>query len=329
MLRLRIFFLLVLVVICITLIGFIAYVMQSEPTRFQSRTSEREFSSLVGVRRFGPLTVGGDMISGFEGWTFAPQKTIPASTFYVAIVQDGYWCSLEDCDFTGALIKTMGGWLEMTNSKVFPDSVGIVGLDLEENKNVKSITIIGDSHSKIAGIYPNIGIRDLFTILRLHPDLAHFGLLKGVDAFGQLKVGEKSPIQPGDPTGLRDAQKTSFPYFHIPFGKKFYVFSLQKKLFGKGYCAFFECEPPDDYPQGSYIEELGGWFSSDGTAETARAFGLNPDTIAKGKESLVVVTDSAGTIVAIHPNKTFADILGILSQHKDLIDVEKWYAMKK
>ena len=323
------YFLVIPAVLCSILIGIVIYGMQSKSIQPQSKAHERNFSSLISVKEFGPLVVGGDMpFGGFEGWTFAPHKTIPASAFYVAIVQDDYWCSLENCDFIGALVKTMGGWLQMTNRDVFPDVKGITGLDLKKNNNIKSITIVGDSHSKIAGMYQNIGIQDLLTILRLHPDLAHMGLLKGVDTFGPLKVGEKSPIQPGDPTGLRDIKQTSFPYLHIPTGKKFYVFSLQKKLLGNGYCAFFECEPPNDYPQGSYIEELGGWFSSDGTAETIRAFGLNPDKVAKGEESLVVVTDPNGTIAAIHPGNTFTDILGILSQHKDLVDVEEWYANK-
>src|SRR3989338_66106 len=316
------YFLVISAVLCIVLIGIVIYGMQS-------KSNERNFSSLVSMKEFGPLAVGSDMpIGGFEGWTFAPHKTIPASAFYVAIVQDDYWCSLENCDFIGALVKTMGGWLQTTNSEVFPDVKGIMGLDLEKNNNIKSITIVGDSHSKIVGIYPNIGIQDLLSILRLHPDLAHFDLLKGVDTFGPLKVGEKSPIQPGDLTGFQKGILSEFPNSTIPLGEKFYVFSLQKKLLGNGYCAFFECEPPNDYPQGSYIEELGGWFSSDGIRETARAFGLNPDKVAKGEESLVVVTDPNGTIAAIHPGNTFADILGILSQHKDLVDVEEWYANK-
>lgn len=286
--------------------------------------SEQSMSA-ISARKFGPLAIGGDMISGYGDWTFAPHKTIPASSFYVAIVQDDYWCSLEDCDLIGALIQTMGGWLEMTNEDVFPDIKEIVGFDSEENENIKSIVIIGDSTSKIAGIYPNKGIKELESILRLHPELVHFDLLKGVHEFGSLRVGEQAPLQPGDPTGFQEGELSTFPYTRIPSGKKFYVFSIQKKLLGKGYCAFFECEPPNDYPHGSYIEELGGWFSSDGSAETARAFGLDPDHVAKGEKSLVVVTDSAGTIRAIHPGRTFADILGILSQHKDLVDVKEWY----
>jgi hypothetical protein len=53
---------------------------------------------------------------------------------------------------------------------------------------------------------------------------------------------------------------------------------------------------------------------NDGEEKTARLFGLDPKKVREGKESLVVVTDSKGIIVAIHPGKTLSDTLSILRQ---------------
>src|SRR3989338_135772 len=142
------YFLVISAVLCIVLIGIVIYGMQSKSIQPESKIDERNFSSLVSVKEFGPLAVGSDMLfGGFGGWTFAPHKTIPASAFYVAIVQDDYWCSLENCDFIGALVKTMGGWLKMDNADGFPDVKGIMRLDLEKNKKKKKITIFFYSYS--------------------------------------------------------------------------------------------------------------------------------------------------------------------------------------
>lgn len=282
----------------------------------------------LGVWEFGPLTLGSRMPTGDPGnGTFAPYKEIPLSKFYIVIVQDKHWCIVEDCGIEGALVQTMGGWLQMEKRSIFPDLDEMVGLDLEKNKKVKSLVIIGDHEGNMVGIYPNKNLKDIPEILTFYPELADINLLKGVREFGSLKVGEIAPLKPGDPTGYKDDGKVSHPYYqtHIPKGKKFYVFIFNKHLLGLGYCAFFACETKFDYPNGSYIDDLGGWFSSDGKPETARVFGLDPAKIAQGKQSLVVVTDSKGIIVSLHPNKTLKDIMGILAQHKGLVDMKKIY----
>ena len=56
-----------------------------------------------------------------------------------------------------------------------------------------------------------------------------------------------------------------------------------------------------------------------------KLFGLDPREVLGGKLSLVVLTDSKGIIVALHPNKTISDALSILRQHPDLADVEGLY----
>ncbi len=275
-----------------------------------------------GVREFGPMILGKEAPFGQGSGTFHPYLTVPKSKFYITVAEEGLFCILEDCALAGALVHTMGGWLQGEKTGD-PTSSELLGLD--RDTTVASIIVMSDGDNKIVGIYPNKGLKDVLPILRLHPDLVDFSLLKGVDAFGPLKIGAPAPLKPGDPTGYRAGEPDSYPFTHIPSGKKFYVFSFQKELFGREYCAFYECESPEDYPNGSSIEDLGGWFSSDGTPETTRKFGLDPGRIAAGEASLVVVTDSVGTLVAIHPDKTIKDILSILRQHPEIADIEQLF----
>ncbi len=224
----------------------------------------------------------------------------------------------------------MGGWLEMEKgAQAIQESFD---LDSEQMDQIKSIVIIGNQKAKIVGIYPYRDIIDLIPILKLHPTLADFNLLPGVEEFGPLRVGAMSPVKSGDPTGYHSRNFSNLPYKYIPTGKKFYVFSMQKEMFQeKGdYCAFHECAWTDDCECSgctvcSDIAELGGWFSSDGKAETARLFGLEPAEVKSGQSSLVAVTDHAGRIAALHPGKTISDIISILKQLPELVDVEEIY----
>lgn len=301
-----------------------------------------------GVRHFGSLRLGGDMPSGGPGdFTFAPVYNIPQSKFYVTIVQPNMWCALEDCGLDGALIQTMGGWLQMEKPGVDPEIKKAVGLDLEENREVESITLIGDQNGKIVGIYPNRGLSDVLSILRLHPDLADFSLLEGVREFGALKVGQPAPLRPGDMLKRFSDTPAQYSITHVPVGKKFYLFSVQKRKYdtfgGKGPyrdekpqeneyacflsgCRYPEPDPPHDFLF-AYIEDLGGWFFSNDQDNSALLplFSLSQEAVLAGTSSLVVLTDSNGIIRALHPGKTLSDALTILSQHPDLADVRGLY----
>ncbi|MFH1187302.1 MAG: hypothetical protein V1688_00390 [bacterium] len=296
---------------------------------------------IVGVERFGNLKLGGKTISGQGDLTFAPYLEIPPSKFYVTIVQEDSWCIIEDCSIDGALIQTMGGWLQMDKTGVSPDTKEEAGLNLPENKNIKSIVLIGDQDGKIAGIYPNRGLDDVIPILKLHPDLANFDLLKGVNEFGALKVGELAPLKPGDSI-IHLSNKLAEFAPNIPKDKKFYLYSLQNtkyeeaEFYDKNYdnkfvcalsgCRYPEPDSPHDFLFG-YIDELGGWFLSNDqdNSEMVKLFGLGQEEVLNGKSSLVVLTDSKGIIQAIHPNKTMSDALTILSQHPELADVARLY----
>ncbi len=265
---------------------------------------------------------------------------IPASKFYVTGIQDDDWCINEDCDLDGAFIQTMGGWLQMDTIGVDPELKGKAGLNFPENKNVKSIVLIGDHNGKIAGIYPNRCLKDVVSILKLHPDLADFNLLNGVDEFGSFRIGELAPLKPDDSIiHLSDKLAKFSP--NIPKEKKFYFYSLQKRkykevgmyeLYENEYvcfisgCRYPEPDPPHDFLFG-YIDDLGGWFltNDQNNSEMVKLFGLNQEEVLAGKSSLVILTDSKGIIQAIHPNKTMSDALTILSQHPDLADVGELY----
>lgn len=283
------------------------------------------------VNEFGPLKLGALLPWGPGDRTIyaPPDHIIPASTFYIFIAQRDLWCISDGCGLDAAQVETMGGFLEVRDIEMPGEKGAEFGFDDNRiRKKYDSVTIIGDQNAKMVGIYPNQDIHDLIPLLKQHPDVINFDLLQGVDEFGPLKVGAPAPLKPGDPTGYQRVKPTSFPYPYIPANKKFYVFSIQQDLLGAGYCAFWECKTRKynhyNYTE-NYVEELGGWFSSDGTPETARKFGLDPARIATGEASLVVVTDSADTIVAIHPGKTIKDILSILRQHPKIADVEQLF----
>lgn len=315
---------------------------------FLPLSAPKETLSSVGVAKFGPLKLGGETIEGPGGWTFAPLYQIPPSKFYVNVVHtESLWCSNEDCSLDGALIQTMGGWLQVATTGNFPDLPAMVGFDQEGNKTAQSLVLVADAKGKLAGIYPNRGLSDVLPILRLHPNLADFSLLASVREFGALKVGQPAPLQPGDMLKRFGDTPTRYSITRIPVGRKFYLFSVQKRKYaafgGNGPyqgekqqenkyvcylsgCRYPEPDPPHDFLF-AYIEDLGGWFFSNDmdSAEMPQLFGISQEAVLAGTSSLVVLTDAHGIIRALHPGKTLSDALTILSQHPELADVGGLY----
>lgn len=283
----------------------------------------------MSVSRFGPLVVGGTMPSGAGALTFSPYYTIPTSTFYVNLVEDDLWCVQDSCGVEGAFIQTMGGWLQADRLGQGGWVEEVYGFDSQEKKQSKSIVVIGDRTGKIVGIYPGKKKEDIVSILGLHPGLADTNLLKGVDHFGSLSVGSYAPIKPGDLGGFKTGVRNSRYSTHIPAKKNFYVFVFSKELLQRGYCEFYMCENPEDYPIGSYINDLGGWWSSDGTRETIHKFGLDPDEVAAGRLSLLVVTDAQGIIIALHPGKSVRDVLTVLALHPEVVNMKEFFKKQK
>jgi hypothetical protein len=271
----------------------------------------------------GDIKIGGKMPQGPGGFTFGPINEIPfGKKFYVSGIQSNLWCSTDSCGLDGAKIQTMGGWVEISNSRQPEDSANF-GISAPENKNISSLLIIGDKNGKIVGIYPNKKYEDALNILKQnHSDLANFNFLNGVDKFGKLKVGEYAPLKPGD----------NISNINIPKNKKFYLFGIQKKDGGDEYLCFLGgCRYP--IPSGPYdflfveIEEMNGWFlaNDNDNIKMIELFGLNPQEVLGGKTSIVVLTDAQGRIVALHPGKTLNDTITILNQHPELVDITKFY----
>ncbi len=302
---------------------------------------------LASVAKFGHIRVGGETVAGKGSLTFAPYYRVPPAKFYVTVVKDGLWCSNEDCSLDGALIETMGGWLQAEKTRGGSEIREEIGMDLPENKDVETLVIISDDNNKIVGIYPNRGLPDVLPILRLHPDLADFSQLAGVQEFGMLKVGQPAPLQQGDSLGRFGDRPGRYSITDIPAGKKFYLFSVQKRRYDmvggnaphgrdKPYenqyacylsgCRYPEPDAPHDFLF-AYIDDLGGWFFSNDmdNAEMPPLFGLSQEAVIGGTSSLVVLTDSNGIIAALHPGKTLSDALTILSQHPDITDVKALY----
>lgn len=304
-------------------------------------------STIIGVKIFGNIAVGGETVVGRGSFTLAPYHQIPPARFYVIVIKNDSWCINEDCSLDGALIETMGGWLQVERTCCGSEIKEEIGLNLPENAEVKTLVVVSNADNKIVGIYPNRDLKDVLPILRLHPNLADFSLLKGVREFGALDVGEPAPLWPGDQIDYLSDKLGRYAVTHVPTGKKFYLYAIQKRKYDMvgikpkpyenhsyentylcfiGSCRYPEPDPPHDFLFAN-IEKLDGWFLSNDmdSPKMAELFGLDQEEVLRGTSSLVVLTDSKGTIVALHPGKTLADSFTILSQHPDLADMKKFY----
>ena len=305
-------------------------------------------SPIVGVQALGHIAVGSEAVTGRGSHTFAPYFEIPSARFYVMVIENDLWCSNESCSFDGHFIQTMGGWLQAEMTCCGSEIKYEIGLDLPENAEVKTLVVVSDSNDKIVGIYPNRGLKDVLPILRLHPDLADFSFLAGAHEFGALDVGEPAPLWPGDQISYLSDKFAQSNTAHVPKGKKFYLYSVEKRksnMIGgtpapyEGYvphentylCFAESCRYPDPDPPHDFffaeVYDLGGWFLANDmdSPEMPKLFGLDPEAVLRGDSSLVVLTDSKGIIIALHPGKTLADTFTILSQHPDLADMRKFY----
>lgn len=286
------------------------------------------------------LTIGSKMPGGPGDTTFAPHLKIPAGQkFYVSVAEPGTWCINEDCGVDGALIQTMGGWLQVEDTYQATDEE-FFGLDLPENKHIKSLVIVGNHEGRIAGMFPNRGLKDVLFILRFYPNLANFNFLNGINKFGILKVGGTAPLKPGD--SIKSNELDKFSVTKIPKNKKFYIFALQKRKYDdvgidepyeNKYACILEvgCRYPEPDSAHDFlfehIEKLGGWFLANDKNNSAmiKLFGLETENVLSGKSSLVALTDAEGIIIALHSGKTMSDAITILSQHPELVDVRKLY----
>lgn len=124
-----------------------------------------------GVRTFGQLKLGGENPGGLGSYTFAPERHIPVSKFYITVVQKDFSCVFLYCAPEGDKIQSAGGWLqgEDTDQPTIRDIFG-----LEENPEVASIVVVADHNDKMVGIYPNKNVRDLSSILETHSRLIDF-----------------------------------------------------------------------------------------------------------------------------------------------------------
>jgi len=292
---------------------FIYFLKQKDKQNFQD-----DFK--VALYQNNPIKtpiLGEEMMFGFGTPTESPYPEkpyqIPRPKFYIAIAEPNKHCVVDICGIDGSFIKTIGGWIQVYNTK-FVETKEFFGLDLPENKNIEKMTIIGDNTGKIMGIYHNKGLKDVIEILKLHSDLANFSLIKGQKQFGELKVGEFSPLK-------------------TEFGKKFYLYAFQGISYDKySYLCFLDgCEFPKMEPDINFlsgvINKMGGGVlvNSKYDAKDALLFGLNPQEVLSGKSSLVVLTDPEGKIIAIHPNKTLSDTITILSQYPNIVNLKDFY----
>lgn len=120
-----------------------------------------------------------------------------------------------------------------------------------------------------------------------------------VAAFGPLRVGGPSPVQPGDPT--------AYPHKVTPQAR-FYVLVVSRGL--PTMCTFEDCGA-----EGKLVESLGGWITGDAQNETIHLTGLDQAEVKQGRQSVIVVADKSRRIVGIYPNYRMRDLPSILKQH--------------
>ncbi|OGZ79416.1 MAG: hypothetical protein A2358_00430 [Candidatus Staskawiczbacteria bacterium RIFOXYB1_FULL_37_44] len=348
----KIFFIIsIILLLFVVIVTFTFLYFQNKKSETRINTNTNKTISYFNIKSFGNLIWGSEIISGPGDYTFAPYLEIPQVKFYVTIIQNEQWCSNEDCGFDGAIIQTLGGWLQMESLQGYPDLTDEIGFDFPDDQGIKSIIIVGDKDGKIVGIYLNKDYKDVLSILKKnHFDLANFDFLNGVNEFGRLKIGGYAPLKPGDEIKNLFSDKARTIENKIPNDKKFYLYGIEKRknmVLGidklekiseeerknrGGYVCFLGgCRYPE--PDDSHdflfadIDELGGWFlaSDNDNIKMIELFGLNPEDVLSGKSSIIVLTDAKGVIVALHPNKTMSDAITILSQHPNLVDMKKMY----
>lgn len=230
-----------------------------------------------------------------------PYRVIPASLFYVYAWQSGLpTCVYEECGDGGAMVATLRGWLLGTDLDEFV-------LEHYHLPPLKSLVIIADRNSMIAGIYPDARISDVPGILKKHPYLANFSLLAGIRRLGALEVGAPLPFMPTGKTRENP---------------KFYFLIVHETVKEFPYCPYYECGAQIDL-----INSLGGSFHSfdHQSPEIIKQLGLSPDKVARGETTAVVLADADARVVAIHPDKDMRDIFTIISQHPELADVKGLY----
>lgn len=341
----KIFFIIPIILLLFVVIAifiFLYFQNKKSEVRINVNTDTNKTISYFNIKSFGNLMWGSETISGPGDYTFAPYLKIPQAKFYVTIIQNEHWCSNEDCGLDGAIIQTLGGWLQMESLQGYPDLTDEVGFDFPDDQGIKSIVIVSDKDGKIVGIYLNKDYKDVLSILKKnHSDLADFNFLNGVKEFGKLKIGEIAPLKPGDDISNFSDELRKFSVNNVPQNKKFYLFALQKRKYDivgidkkyeneyecfLGGCRYPEPDPPHDFLFAE-IDEFGGWFlaNDNDNIKMIELFGLNPEDVLSGKSSLVVLTDSKGTILTIHPGKTISDAITILSQHPAIADIKRLY----
>jgi hypothetical protein len=131
---------------------------------------------------------------------------------------------------------------------------------------------------------------------------------QGVSTFGPLRIGDRAPFGPGEPT--------AYPYRRVPVSR-FYVFVVAKGL--PTICVFEECGENG----GTLVQQLGGWITGDEQSESIAMVGLTDLGVRSGKESIVVIADADVRIVGIYPNAVANDLRSLLRRHLNLVRLER------
>lgn len=138
-----------------------------------------DFDMLEGVKELDGLQLGSQLPfnpDNFIDQQFKEDVTDPK--FYIIVVHetvsDEHYCPYLECGSTLDTIYHLGGWFVDFDHKN-PEIIKKLGLDPSQvAKGEITLVVLADENKKIVSIHPNKDMRDIYTVLSQHPDLARF-----------------------------------------------------------------------------------------------------------------------------------------------------------
>lgn len=268
------------------------------------------------IRQFGELKIGdGSPEYHKPGYEMnAAYKKIPPSRFYVKLYDRNidYSCFFDECGPEGAIVGTMGGWFSGSGIEESYDLFGeLTDARGRFTSGHSSLMIIANQESKIVGLYLGASVQDLPEILKRHPNLADFDLIKSIPGLGPLKVGRQLPELP------KEVMMEVPPIEEVPHHFSYYW--IRAKPTPGPSCGYYEC--------GYYVEKplfMGGQYYeiTHLQSEAIERLGLSTTQVARGEVTLIILTDANSKVLGIYPNKHLRDIMTILWQHPEIADFD-------
>ncbi len=138
-----------------------------------------DFKMLEGIKELGNLEL--NSMLPFDPANYAMSKLkeeIKTPNYYLIVVHetisDEGYCPYRECGVFLETIFEQKGWFISINHKN-PEIIEKLGLDANQVAQGEiTLIVLADKNKKIVSIHPNYDIRDIYTVLAQHPELAPF-----------------------------------------------------------------------------------------------------------------------------------------------------------